>query len=452
MRPTGGLLLTAAEMRAAELACGIPLDELMERAGAALAEAAWRFGSGAPVLVLCGPGNNGGDGYVAARLLREQGLSVAVAALGAPGAELATAARARWEGPVVALGEVVAAPVLIDALFGTGLTRPVDGATALVLAQLRAEAQLVIAADLPSGVGTDDGADLGAIPADITVAMGALKPAHLLQPAARKCGIVLVADIGIKSAAPPRLAVNSRPSLAAPTAADHKYTRGMVAIVPGEMAGAATLGATAAAHIAGYTVLCGKGDAPACVVRRGFAATLADPKLGALLIGPGLSGTPDNRVKLGEALATNVALVLDAGALALVSPGDLKRDAATVITPHEGEFSRLFGAMPGSKIDRARNAADGSGAIVVLKGSDTVVAAPDGRVTLCPPASPWLASAGTGDVLGGIIAGLLSGGTDSYLAACSAVWLHGEAARLAGPGLIADDLPHHLPQALAACL
>jgi ADP-dependent NAD(P)H-hydrate dehydratase / NAD(P)H-hydrate epimerase len=268
MRPLSGPVLTATEMKAAELACGIPLNELMERAGRALGEAALRFGGGAPVLVLCGPGNNGGDGYVAARVLAERGISVRVAALALPKTDLAKSARARWSGDVEALDAAHPAPVLVDTLFGTGLTRPLDAAVSATLARLTEASRLVIAADLPSGVATDDGSDLGASAATITLTFGAAKPAHLLQPAASLCGRVLVADLGM---APQSGAdVLTRPRLAAPTARDHKYTRGMVAVVVGDMAGAATLGVTAAAHLAGYTVLCGKGDAPAAVVRRGF--------------------------------------------------------------------------------------------------------------------------------------------------------------------------------------
>lgn len=442
-------MLTAAEMRAAELACGVPLGELMGRAGAALAEAVWRFGAGAPVLVLCGPGNNGGDGYVAARLLAEMGLDVRVAASGPPATGLASDAAKGWGRDVYALCNVQPAPVLLDCLFGTGLTRPLDEPVQAALQALAAAASRVVAADVPSGVASDDGRDLGAVPVDITIAFAAAKPAHLLQAAAARCGHVLIADIGCPVASDVR--VLSRPRLAPPSPDDQKYTRGMVAVLAGDMPGAATLGVTAAARCAGYTVMVGKGDAPAAVVRRGFDAVLTDPKLGAMLIGPGLADTPPNRAKLGAALASDVPLVLDAGALALVTPDTLRRTAATVLTPHAGEFARLFGDKGGSKLERTRTAAAASGAVVVFKGSDTVIASPDGNATLCPAASPWLASAGTGDVLAGIVAAMLARGLGAYEAAVAAVWLHGEAARRAGPGLIADDLPAHLPAALAAC-
>ncbi len=448
MTPVCGPVLTAAEMKAAERGCGVPLDVLMERAGAALAEAAIRFGSGNPVLVVCGPGNNGGDGYVAARHLRARGIAVSVAALAPPATDLARAASAGWTGAVATLAEAAPADVLVDALFGTGLTRLLDAEVGAIVDRLAKASQLVIAADLPSGVGSDDGSYLGAATAHITLAFGAAKPAHVLQPAAGRCGTVLLAGLGMHPES--CIHVLARPRLSPPTASDHKYTRGMVAVVAGDMPGAATLGVTAAAHLAGYTILCGKGDAPAAVVRRGFDAILADAKLDALLIGPGLGDTPGNRARLDAALASQVPLVVDAGALGLVDPGSLRRAAGTILTPHEGEFVRLFGQFGGSKIDRARMAAAKSGATVVLKGSDTVIASPDGRAALAPAASPWLATAGTGDVLAGIATAMLGRGLDPHEAACAAVWLHGEAARRAGIGFIADDLCRHIPAALAA--
>jgi len=440
--PLSGPVLTAAQMLAAERDSGVPLSELMERAGGALAEAVWRFGNGAPTLVLCGPGNNGGDGYVAARLLAARGLDVRVAALDGPKTGLAKAARASWVGDVETLADARPAPVLVDALFGTGLTRNMEEDYGGPLRALGAKAQRVIAADVPSGIGSDDGSVIGAPGADITIAFAAAKPGHLLQPAAALCGRVLVADIGI--AVHSDVMVLAKPDLAPPGPTDHKYTRGMVAVVPGVMRGAATLSVTAAAHLAGYAILCGEGDAPAAVVRRPFEATLSDPKLGALLIGPGLHETPENAIRVAAALASRVPIVLDAGAIAMVSSAGLRRDAPTVITPHEGEFARAFPALTGSKIERARAAAIETGATVVLKGSDTVIASPDGRVALCPAASAWLATAGTGDVLAGIVVAMLGRGLGAHAAACAAVWLQGEAARRAGPGLIADDLPRHL--------
>ncbi len=449
MSPLGGPVLTAAGMRAAEITCGVSLANLMERAGAALADAAWRFGKGAPVLIMCGPGNNGGDGYVAARLLAEMGVAVTVATFGEPCTELSRQARARWHGPVCNPEDAEPASVTIDALFGTGLSRHLDPDIAAMLRRIRVSSDLVIAADLPSGTGSDDGADLGAVAADITIAFGAAKPAHLLQPAAAKCGHVLVADIGCPVGS--NAAVLARPHLPAPGPDDHKYTRGMVAVLAGEMAGAATLAVTAAARCSGYAILAGEGRSPSSVVSRSVASVIADPKIGAMLIGPGMGDNPENRQTLRSMLTADRPLVLDAGALSLVSAEQLRRAPATIVTPHGGEFDRLFGAWGGSKLERARAAAAASGATVIFKGSDTVIASPDGRVTLCPPASTWLATAGTGDVLAGIAVAMLARGLDGHQAAAAAVWLHGDAAWRAGAGLIADDLPDRLSAALAAC-
>lgn len=451
MTSSGMVILSADAMRQAERASAIPLDALMSNAGRALAEAAWRFGSGAPILILCGPGNNGGDGYAAASALADRGAAVRVAASGPPQTELAKRAAAGWAGDCSGLADAGPAPVLVDALFGTGVTRAVPEAIANPLHRLGRAARLVIAADLPSGVGTDDGHDFGAHPAHLTIAMGAFKPAHFLQPAASLCGHVLRADIGICAAG--LVDCLARPRLHAPAAGDHKYSRGMVAIVAGDMPGAATLACLGAARLSGYTILCGNGEAPPSIVRRGFEATMQDDRLSALLIGPGLSDTVANRERLGVALASPAALVIDAGALALVNPEMLRhRTAATVITPHQGEFERLFGRSAGSKLDRALDAADRAGVTLILKGSDTVIASPGGRATLARAASSWLASAGTGDVLAGIVAALLGNRHAPHDAACAAVWLHAEAARRAGPALMAGDLPGHLSRAVAACL
>ncbi|WP_380878001.1 bifunctional NAD(P)H-hydrate repair enzyme [Sphingomonas sp. DBB INV C78] len=454
-------ILTAAETRAAEeaiFARGVPVVDLMEQAGAAVAEAAWRYAAMPPTLILCGPGNNGGDGYVAARHLAERGVHVRVAATGEPKTEAAAAMRARWDGPVEAIEGARSAPLVIDALFGTGLVRPLDSALAAELARLTAAAKLSIAVDLPSGVSTDDGAVLSPVPVfDLTVALGALKPAHLLQPSAPYCGRVAVADIGLDGGAA-RLWEVERPHLPAPGPADHKYSRGLLAVIGGAMPGAALLAATAAQRAgAGYVVLTGENitGGPHALVRRGEAEALADARTGAVVVGPGLGRDSAARRRLRAAMEAGHRLVIDADGLALLADGGishLKRLAEpAVLTPHEGEFKRLFGDLPGSKVDRARAAAERSGAIVLLKGADSVVAHPDGRAAVTQTAPAWLASAGTGDVLAGIIGALLARGIDPFAAAQAALWLHGDAARRAGAALIADDLPTHLPAALAAC-
>lgn len=454
---TGRPILTAAETRAAEaavFATGITVEEAMERAGAAVAEAAWRYAGNVPTLVLCGPGNNGGDGYVIARLLRDRGLKVRIAASGEPRTEAACANRARWDGPVDALADALPAPLLIDALFGTGLVRALDPVIAEPLARLAGAARLKIAVDLPSGVGTDDGALLGpAIAYDMTVALAVLKPAHRLQPAAALMGRLVLGDIGIPGTA--KLWEIGRPHLPAPGPADHKYTRGHVVVAEGAMAGAALLSAMAAQRGgAGYVTLAGKGEGgPAALVRRAapLAEILADDRVGCALVGPGLGRDAAARSLLDTALAAGRPLVLDADALVLLS-GAGPLPAMPVLTPHEGEFAKLFGAVPGSRIERARAAAERARAVVVLKGPDTVVAAPDGRAAVAAPAPGWLATAGTGDVLAGLIAANRARGLEPFEAACAGVWLHGRAADRAGPGLIADDLIAHLPQALAECL
>lgn len=452
-------ILTASAMRAAEQLLfddGMSVEALMDRAGAAAAEAAWRYAGNMPALILCGPGNNGGDGYVIARVLRARGVSVRVAASGEPKTDAAANARALWDGPVEALADAAPAPLLIDALFGTGLTRPLDAAIAAFLDRLSRGAERRIAVDLPSGISTDDGALLGpAIEQDMTVTLGALKPAHLLQPAAALMGRVVIADIGV--AATSRIQRIDRPHLRAPGPRDHKYTRGQVLVIEGPMAGAALLAAQAAQRAgAGYVTLAGAGQGgPASLVRRQgeLAGLLADDRVKSVVIGPGLGRDAAALALLDQALASGRQLVLDADALMLVDAARLKgRSGQPILTPHEGEFSKLFGDLPGGKIERAQKAAALSGAVIVLKGADTVVAAPDCRVAIGCPASNWLASAGTGDVLAGIIAACRARGLDAFDAACAGVWLHGEAARLAGAGLIADDLILHLPAALEACI
>ncbi|MFD1950898.1 NAD(P)H-hydrate dehydratase [Sphingomonas arantia] len=456
---SGRPILTAAAMRAAEAACmagGTGAGVLMDRAGAAVAKATWRFAAGAPTLVLCGPRNNGGDGYVVARMLRERGVDVTVAALGEPRSAHALAARVAWGGPVVALDDAPARAVLVDALFGTGLARGLEPAVAAVLVGLAGAARVRIAVDVPSGVATDDGATFGtALPIyDMTVALGALKPAHRLQPAAALCGRVVVADIGVPVEASELTAIG-RPSLPAPGAEDHKYTRGMVAVLSGAMGGAALLAATAAQRAgAGYVVLAGGssvGGLHALVHRQG-TEVLADSRVDAVLCGPGLGRGAGAERTLVAALACGRPLVLDADALRLVSPAVLRGLAVpAIVTPHAGEFEHLFGTLPGSRIDRARAAAAMAQCVVVLKGADTVIAAPDGRVAIADPAPAWLATAGTGDVLAGLVAAMRARIDDPFAAAQAAVWLHGAAAEAAGAVLVADDLLDMIRKVVSAC-
>ena len=456
-------ILTAEEMRAAEakaIEAGTSVETLMERAGRGAAEAIRRFAGPLPALILCGPGNNGGDGYVVARLLREAGMDVRVAALGQPQSDAAAAARGRWDGPVHEPGEAAPAPLLIDSLFGTGLKRPLDEHVAQLLCGLAEAARVRVAVDLPSGIATDDGCILSPVPDfDLTVTFATLKPSHLLQPAARRMGRIVVADLGIECDS--RLSEIARPGLTAPGPEDHKYSRGYVAVLGGAMPGAAALTAAAALRGgAGYVRLVAdefiQGAPSAIVQSRGDRkALLEDSRIGAIALGPGLGRGRESGNLLELALAASAPLVLDADALTLIGErtDGLRRTAQTaILTPHAGEFARLFPAVEGSKVEQARAAAEAARAVIVFKGADTVVAAPDGRAAIAPPASNWLATAGTGDVLTGVIAAMRAWGLDAFEAACAGVWLHGRAADRAGAGMIADDLLDHLPAAFADCL
>ncbi|WP_420142432.1 NAD(P)H-hydrate epimerase, partial [Sphingomonas sp.] len=315
----GRPILTAAETRAAEqaaIAAGSDVDALMERAGARVAEAAWRIAGRAPTLILCGPGNNGGDGYVAARLLHARGVSVRVAALAPPASDAARKAAARWEGETIAFDRAEPATLVIDALFGTGLKRALDQEVARRLCSLVEGARWNIAVDLPSGVSTDDGALLGDVPRfGMTVALGALKPAHRLLPAAERCGLVTVGDIGL-DLRDADLAEIALPALRAPGHGDNKYTRGKVLVVAGAMPGAAALAAGAAQRAgAGYVELAGGAGegAPLALVRRAWdAAALDDKRVGAVVVGPGLGRDGAARDRLDAALASGRPLVIDA--------------------------------------------------------------------------------------------------------------------------------------------
>lgn len=453
-------ILTADEMRAAEaaaIAAGTSVQVLMDRAGTAAAEAIWRFAGPVPTLVLCGPGNNGGDGYVIARRLKERGVKVRVAALAEPKSDAASAARAAWDGPIVTFADAAPAPLLIDALFGTGLSRGLDGPVAQRLADLAAAARTKVTIDLPSGVATDDGCILSPVPDfDLTVTFATSKPSHLLQPAARHMGRVVIVDIGLSAES--RLVEIARPHLAPPGPDDHKYSRGYVAVIAGEMPGACALAASAAARAgAGYVRIFGDthvAGVPLSVVQGG-EGKLDDPRIGAFVLGPGLGTSDDAARQLYKVLACETPVVIDADALNLIARLGADRlhhaKATPILTPHAGEFARLFPNRGGSKVEQARAAAAETGAVIVFKGPDTVVAAPDGRAAIAPPAPAWLSTAGTGDVLSGIIAAMRARGLGAFEAGCAGVWLHGRAAERAGPVLIADDLLAPLPDLVAEC-
>jgi len=419
-------ILTAEQMRAAE--AGHDVSMLVERAGAALAEAAWQFAGPIETLIVCGPGNNGGDGRIAARHLEARGMTVRTATLDT-------------------LADAEPAPMVIDCLFGTGLTKPLEDAVSTKLIALVEAAQVAIACDLPSGVSADDGALFCPVATyDMTVTFGALKPAHHMMPAARTMGRIVLADIGIDPTSDWHEI--ARPELPPLDPAGNKFTRGMVHCLAGQMPGAIALAASAAARAgAGYVRVSTSRSIdglPSAVVQTD-TAEINDPRVGAILVGPGLG---DIAPVLTLALTVPKPVIIDADAIVLVGEPERLKGHDAILTPHEGEFVKLFGVLEGSKADRALEAARRSGAIVVYKGPDTLVAAPDGRLGFAPLAPAWLASAGTGDVLAGIIAAFRARGMGSFEAACAAVWIHGRAAEIAGPGMIADDLVVAIPFAL----
>lgn len=451
---TGRPILSAEAMRAAEQAAidrGTTVEQLMERAGAALAEAAVRFAGPTRALVLCGPGNNGGDGYVAARHLAERGIAVRIAATGEPKSDAARWARGEWKGGVESLSDATApAPLVIDCLFGTGLKRGLEEPVAEHLSRLCDAAVVKVACDLPSGVESDSGAELSAVPAfDLTVTFGALKPAHRLYPAMLKCGRVVLADIRI--AAESEWREIGPPQLPPLDPGGHKYDRGLVHALAGKMPGAIALAATAAARAgAGYVRVSTSrpiGHLPASVVEVD-TAEVNDERIGCLLVGPGLGDIPQ---VLTLALTSRAPKVIDADAITHLGEPERLKGQDAIITPHDGEFRRLFGDLGGTKPERALEAARTSGAVVVYKGPDTVVASPDGRVAFRPPAPGWLASAGTGDVLAGVIAAMRARGLPAFDAACAGVWIQATAAEIAGPEMIADDLAATVPAAIALC-
>jgi ADP-dependent NAD(P)H-hydrate dehydratase / NAD(P)H-hydrate epimerase len=509
----GDELLSAQEMGRADalaMAQGIPGLRLMENAGCAVAQAACDMAPpGTAVAVLCGPGNNGGDGFVAARLLRERGYPVRVGLLGNRDALAGDAAimAQRWGDPVEPLetATLANAGLVVDALFGAGLTRPLAGIAADVVAAVNRAGKPVVAVDVPSGLDGTTGAALGAVvEATCTVTFFRLKPGHVLLPGRVLCGQVRLAEIGIPETVLGEIGPNTwlnRPAqwrevYPWPRIDGHKYGRGHVVVVsgPAESTGAARMGARAALRVgAGLVTVVGPPTATAvnatqltAVMVKAIGADaalsefLADERHNAVLIGPGAGVGAGTAATVATVLASSAATVLDADALTSFAGGegqDAKRSstfgfvargaeprpspeglfsaikarpAAVVLTPHEGEFKRLFGDLPGSKLERARQAAQRSGAVVVLKGPDTVVAAPDGQAAINDNAPPWLATAGSGDVLAGLVTGLLANRMPAFKAACAAVWLHGECANRVGLGLIAEDLPEAVPQVLQA--
>jgi ADP-dependent NAD(P)H-hydrate dehydratase / NAD(P)H-hydrate epimerase len=508
----GQEVLSAAEMARADalaVAQGIPGLVLMENAGSAVAEEALRIATDKSglIVVICGPGNNGGDGFVAARLLREQGRRVRVGLLSDPAALKGDAAAmaSRWGGAVEAAttATLAGASLIIDAMFGAGLSRPLEGLAAHMCAAINASGKPVLAIDVPSGLdGTTGRANGPVVQATSVVTFFRLKPGHLLLPGRSLCGEVRLADIGIPARVlddiAPKAFANRPPlwrdDVPRPNLESHKYRRGHAVVIsgPAERTGAARLGARGALRAgAGLVTLVGSAMATAINAAHvtavmvkaaggddAIAEVLADRRYNGVLIGPGAGVGAATATTVLRVLASGAAVVLDADALTSFAAPDQTnparpaalgfvargpppvptqaslfdaiktRAAPVVLTPHAGEFKRLFGDLPGSKLDCARSAARTSGGVVVLKGADTVIAAPDGRAAINDNAPPWLATAGAGDVLAGFVLGLLAQRMAAFEAACAAVWLHGACADEFGVGLIAEDLPEVLPRVL----
>jgi hydroxyethylthiazole kinase-like uncharacterized protein yjeF len=453
-------ILTAAQMRDAEavlIARGETVETLMDRAGRGAAEYVFRIAAGRAVTVLCGPGNNGGDGYVIARLLAERGVPVVVVAPMEPKTPAARAARVLYGGEIADRAD---GSVLVDCLFGTGLVRPLDKALAGLLTELAAAHPLRIAVDLPSGMDSDTGALLnGDLPEyTLTIALGAWKWAHWLMPAAARMGERRLVDIGFGPAeGDGQLA--SRARLAAPAPDAHKYTRGLLAVVGGEMAGAAALAARAALHGgAGYVKLLAAtvtSRLDELVFETGALETaLADRRISAVLAGPGLGRSAAAKDRLQQALGYTGPLVLDADALMILEPAMLS-GGPLIVTPHAGELAQLcnrFGIDEGDRRGQVTKLAQAMRAVVVAKGPDTLIAEPGGMVQVMPPASSWLSTAGTGDVLAGLIASRLATGQSPVRAAIEGCQLHAEAARYAGPVFSAGNLIDYVPAAYKSFL
>jgi ADP-dependent NAD(P)H-hydrate dehydratase / NAD(P)H-hydrate epimerase len=491
-------LLTATQMAEADrltVASGISATALMENAGRPVAQAILQRWTPRPVLVLCGPGGNGGDGFVVARCLAEAGWLVRVALL-VPRESLRGAAAHHaglWPGPIEPLtpSALDGAELVVDAIFGAGLSRALEGAAAQTLAEAAARKKTIIAIDVPSGLMGDTGTcfagasvagAVGAVPCVLTVTCFRKKPGHLLQPGRSLCGELIVADIGTPASVlgqvrpdtfenDPALWLDALPVL---QVGSNKFTRGHALIWGGwPTTGAARMAARAAGRVGAGLITVAVPEAALPVYAAALIsvmvspiarpedldALLADSRITGHLIGPGAGIGPETRARVLAMLKTGRATVLDADTLSTFKddPHSLfsailgDSAGACVLTPHEGEFVRLFGGvvdMDRDKLTRARAAARASGAIVVLKGSDTVIAAPDGCAIINANAPPTLATAGAGDVLAGMVLGLLAQGMAPVLAAAAAVWLHGAAAAHFGPGLLAEDLPDRLPAVL----
>lgn len=464
-------VLSVAQMHAGEqalIAAGGSVGKLMDLAGHGAGEWVRRVAAGRKVTVVCGPGNNGGDGWVIAQHLLEHDNPVEVVAAREPQTDAAKAARAAYNGLVAPAGQVPQGDVLVDCLFGSGLTRPLPDDLFTLLTGLAANHHHRIAIDLPSGIESDTGKPLndGLPHWDMTVVLGAWKFAHWTMPAMATMGALKLVDIGVAPIEGAARAL-AKPAITAPAADAHKYTRGLLSIVGGAMPGATLLAADAALRAgAGYVKLVAA-ERPDAVPHELVVVEADDPgavwdslrdhRIAAVLVGPGLGTSEDSRERLRAVLDLAPPAVADADALKLLSPAMLvKRQGALVLTPHEGEMAALEAAFDlagsGTRCERALALASGADAVVVLKGPDSLIAAPDGALVLGPRVPSWLSVAGSGDVLAGTIASRLAVHGDALRAAREGLWLHGTAARLAGPAFTAGGLAHMMSSALAEAL
>jgi hydroxyethylthiazole kinase-like uncharacterized protein yjeF len=484
-------LLTADEMRRAEqitIKNGTPSINLMENAGRGVAEeVVRRFPRGSKVLVCCGPGSNGGDGFVCARTLRERGYQVRLALLGKP-EELKADAKEmarRWDESIepLAAKSLDGAEVIVDAIWGTGLNGPVNGVVGQIIEDTKQRNLPVVAVDVPTGIDATFGNIHGiAFEAVSTVTFFRRKIGHILQPGKRHCGELRVIDIGIPKTVLPEVAPQTfinepdfwlryYPRL---KAEGHKYDRGHAVVVSGPMesTGAARMAARAALRMGSGLVSLATSKAAFYINAAQVTSIMlavfdgapgladifqSDLRRNAVLIGPGAGNSQETRDNVAAVLASEATAVIDAEGLTAFEGRSQElftliqnRSAATILTPHRGEFDRLFPELGNaeSKLEQAKRAAEISGGVMVFKGPDTVVAAPDGLSAISESAPPWLATAGSGDVLAGMITGLCAQSMSPFDAAAASVWMHSELARAFGPGLIAEDMAEMLPALL----
>ncbi|MEP2104040.1 MAG: NAD(P)H-hydrate dehydratase [Parasphingorhabdus sp.] len=463
-----GHILTATEMQAAErglIDSGTSVIELMRRAGRGAADYIWRSAPHIPTLVLCGPGNNGGDGYVIAQTLLEKGAVVKVAASGEPTTDAARNAKSLWQGEMLALEDAKPEMQFVDCLFGTGLKRPVTGNLLNHYQRLYDGAHRRVAIDLPSGIKTDTGSMLNPVSEyDLTIALGAFKPAHYLAPASTIMGDLVGVDIGVHAAS--QICLLERPTINPPAKLDHKYTRGLVAVIAGKMQGAAKLTALAAQQSgAGYVKIFASSNFSSpnhSIVVESYEgldqlrAQLSDERIGVIVVGPGLGRDAAAANLLDLVLDSKKPVLLDADALVVLGKSAASRlndrSLPVIVTPHAGEFAAISDDSETAKTDRTVKLATDSGAVVVHKGSDSVIANPEGDVAVAQSSPSWLSTAGTGDVLAGMIAARFANEKDAFLAAKQGQWLHSRAAALAGPSFSPEILIDHIPKALQECL